>query len=245
MRPPFFLLYLFKINNMTINELYQWVQFMANKEQRGFIKPSEFNLLAGRAQLDIIQDRYGKYTLSGNPATGGYSQTHSAMDDIRTVVERTDLSFSSANNGAWSYPSDMLYFLKLEYEGNSVEILTQDQLRSRLNSALLSPTSQSPVAAMIDDGFEIFTSSDFEISTGNVECTYIKNPNTNSAPNWTFTVVNGMTVFESTSQTQNLLLPEHTHNEIAQRMLSYIGINLRETAVSQYGDVKTKDKEIS
>ena len=230
---------------MTIDELYKWIQFMCNKEQRGFVKPSEFNLLADRAQLDIIQDRYGKYTLSANPATGGYTQTHSSMDDIRTVVERSNLSYSSSNNGAWTYPSDMLYFLKLEYEGKGVEILTQDQLRSRLNSHLLPPTSSNPVATMIDDGFEIFTSPSSELNSGIVKCTYIKNPSTNNAPNWTYTVINGMYIYESTSQTQNLLLPEHTHNEIAQRILSYIGINLRETAVSQYGDVKTKDKEMS
>jgi len=230
---------------MTIDELYKWVQFMANKEQRGFIKPSEFNLLAGRAQLDIIQDRYGKYTLSQNPNTGGFSQTHSAMDDIRTVVERADLSYSAANNGAWGYPSDMLYFLKLEYEGNSVEILTQDQLSSRLGSDLLPPGFTNPVAVMIDDGFEIYIGEELEVQGGNVECTYIKNPSTNNAPNWTHTIIDGMYIYEATAQTQNLLLPEHTHNEIAQRMLSYIGINLRETVVSQYGDVKTKDKEIS
>ena len=183
--------------------------------------------------------------MSANPATGGYAQTHSSMDDIRTVVERSSLTYSSDNNGACGYPSDMLYFLKLEYEGHSVEILTQDQLRSRLNSHLLPPSFQSPVAVMIDDGFEIYTSPDIELTNGIVKCTYIKNPSTNNAPNWTYTVINGMYIYESTSQTQNLLLPEHTHNEIAQRMLSYIGINLRETAVSQDGDVKTKDKEMS
>ena len=42
---------------MTIDELYRFVQLIANKEQRGFIKPSEFDLLAEQAQLDLIHDR--------------------------------------------------------------------------------------------------------------------------------------------------------------------------------------------
>ena len=45
---------------MTIDELYRFVQYVANKEQRGFIKPSEFDLLAKRSQLDLIKDRVGK-----------------------------------------------------------------------------------------------------------------------------------------------------------------------------------------
>ena len=53
---------------MTIDELYQFVQFAANKEQRGYVKPSEFNMLATRAQIDVIQDRYGKHTRGGQVA---------------------------------------------------------------------------------------------------------------------------------------------------------------------------------
>ena len=40
---------------MTIDEVYRFIQFIANKDQRGFIKPSEFNLAATRAQLDVIE----------------------------------------------------------------------------------------------------------------------------------------------------------------------------------------------
>ena len=43
---------------MTIDELYRYIQFIANKEQRGFIKPTEFNLLADRAQMELFTKRY-------------------------------------------------------------------------------------------------------------------------------------------------------------------------------------------
>ena len=42
---------------MTIDEVYRLVQTFANKEQRGFITPSEFNLLAKQAELELYNKR--------------------------------------------------------------------------------------------------------------------------------------------------------------------------------------------
>ena len=52
---------------MTIDEIYKFVQFMANKEQRGFVKPSEFNMLAKRAQLDVLKEKGGRVYLKNSP----------------------------------------------------------------------------------------------------------------------------------------------------------------------------------
>ena len=41
------------------------------------------------------------------------------------------------------------------------------------------------------------------------------------------------------SENQQLTLPESTHNEVASRMLSYIGISLRDQEALQYGEAKT------
>ena len=42
---------------MTIDEVYRLVQTFAYKEQRGFITPSEFNLLAKQAELELYNKR--------------------------------------------------------------------------------------------------------------------------------------------------------------------------------------------
>ena len=249
---------------MTIDELYRFVKFMANKEQRGFVTITEFNLLATRAQLDVIQDRHGKYTSMGNPATIGFDATHSALEDIRRLVDTfdsvyrtdshwwypisatgssvTEYDVSSTGAGTTSGTRLMLYFLTLQVDGKNVEILTQDQLTGRLNSHLLGPSIDSPVACMFDSGFKIWISSDQnnDISDGDVKVTYIKIP---KPPVWGYTQVqSGNAVYNASTSTQ-LTLPEHTHNEVAQRILSYIGISLREPEVQQYGEMKTKDKE--
>ena len=272
---------------MTIDELYKFIQFIANKEQRGFIKPSEFNMLAKRAQIDLIHDRVARYKGKDKPSEI-LEQSHSVLDDIRTVVERKKLIYNNINinpdqdgapnpnpypeydpnkKGAFSYPNDYLHFIRLHMLGTSVgnafntsldgagdeiKLLTQDQLSRRRGSFIVPITISDPVAAMVDEGFEIFDGPESEVTetwsyaqtelrTENVFLTYIKRP---KDPHWGYTMVNDMYVFNPSSpNTVELELPEKTHSEIAQRMLSYIGISLRDREPLGYAEAKMKDQK--
>ena len=43
-----------KRNMVNIDTVYQRVLAIANKEQRGYVTPQEFNLLANQAQMEIF-----------------------------------------------------------------------------------------------------------------------------------------------------------------------------------------------
>ncbi len=43
---------------VSVDTVYQRVLALANKEQRGYITPQEFNLLANQAQLDIFEQYF-------------------------------------------------------------------------------------------------------------------------------------------------------------------------------------------
>lgn len=219
---------------MTIDELYRYVQFLANKEQRGFVKPTEFNLLAERAQLDVIRDRYGK--IGTNQASPSAPQSHSVLDDLAPVVEKTLITYDATGvNDAFSYPDNYLYLMSLTLAGKTVEIITHDQLGARLKSSLVAPSADYPIAVMIDEGFEIYSSTS-EDTSGTVALTYIKKPD---APFWAYVISNGTYIYSSTmNENQQLTLAESTHNEIAQRMLSYIGISLRDQEPLSYAEGK-------
>ena len=45
---------------VNVDTVYQRVLALANKEQRGYITPQEFNLLADKAQKDIINNYFHK-----------------------------------------------------------------------------------------------------------------------------------------------------------------------------------------
>ena len=43
---------------VNVNNVYQKVLAIANKEQRGYITPQEFNLFADKAQLEIFENYF-------------------------------------------------------------------------------------------------------------------------------------------------------------------------------------------
>ena len=43
---------------VSINDVYQKVQAIANKEQRGYVTPLEFNLLANQVQNDMFEQYF-------------------------------------------------------------------------------------------------------------------------------------------------------------------------------------------
>ena len=304
---------------MTIDELYRFVQLIANKEQRGFIKPSEFNLLAQQAQLDLIHDRVARYKTeaeSNRQQSPALIQNHSVLDDIRTVIRRAQLKYTNPNpdttnnivNGVFEYPKygfggkngkleifEYLHYLRLyqakqggnvksdlvpedvppgfiEVDGGQssdgdIELLTHDQLAKRLKSQICTINENNMVAVMLNDGFEIYTYDDTgddgitelkEETTTNVDSlsgstststssqriflVYVGKP---LAPKWGYTMVNDQYVYNASSaNTQQLTLPTKTHREIAQRMLSYIGISLRDQEPMAYAEAKVKDQTI-
>ena len=43
---------------VSINNVYQKVLALANKEQRGYITPQEFNLFADQVQMEILEQYF-------------------------------------------------------------------------------------------------------------------------------------------------------------------------------------------
>ena len=43
---------------INVDRVYQRVLTLANKEQRGYITPQEFNLFANQAQMDIFEQYF-------------------------------------------------------------------------------------------------------------------------------------------------------------------------------------------
>ena len=316
---------------MTIDELCRFVQLIANKEQRGFIKPSEFNLLAQQAQLDLIHDRVARYKTEAENNKGSasaYVQNHSVLDDIRTVIRKTQLRYTNPDytggipgytnmvDGVFEYPKygwggetgkleifEYLHYLRLYQAKKSgtvgmgldenddflpenippgyidaedlanaknissldgdIELLTHDQLSKRLKSKVCPINENNMVAVMLNDGFEIYTESSadgivelkeettstleagelvYSTTSKNIFLVYIGKPN---SPRWGYTIVNDQYVYNPSSvNTTQLTLPPKTHREIAQRMLSYIGISLRDQEPMAYAEAKVKDQTV-
>lgn len=69
---------------VNVDSVYQKVLVLSNKEQRGYVTPQEFNLLADKAQMEIINDYFHSAKVA-NLRPGNQSE---ASDDLDMVREK-------------------------------------------------------------------------------------------------------------------------------------------------------------
>jgi hypothetical protein len=69
---------------VSIDTVYQRVLVLANKEQRGYITPQEFNLLANQAQMEIFEQYFGDLVVyNKNPGN-----TQEFSDPLSVLYEK-------------------------------------------------------------------------------------------------------------------------------------------------------------
>jgi len=109
---------------ISIDNVYQQVLVIANKEQRGYITPQEFNLLARKAQLDVFENYFSD--LDAFRKKPGNDTVYA--DEIDSIQEKIDVheKFSKFvvinSTGAGVLPSSYKMG-RLNYNSNSQEVL--------------------------------------------------------------------------------------------------------------------------
>lgn len=224
---------------MNINEAYQFVQFVSNKNQRGNLKPSDFNLVAGRAQLDLFMHRYGnpaQYQY-GNPSPRvGWQKGQKITDDLKPFLTQKTVYLSA---GKFTLPSDYVHLssargtylenqdcgqLPLE-ETTNVDVVNDNELAYRLSSFIDRPSLKYPVMAFYDTYCQVYPKS-----MQSMVITYLRKP---INPVWGYTIQNNNAVYNPTTSV-DFEMPDETHNEICYRILSYLGVNLRDGDLAAY-----------
>lgn len=233
---------------VNINDLYKFVQFISNKEQSGYVKPSEFNMAVDRAQMQLFMERYNNPAeyQPGRPIPRvAYQQTQKISDDLRPFMKKSMQNLLSGKL-LWSNLEDYMHLssLRVNYTFTNscgetktvkkgVRIIDDSELSNFLDSSILHPSEKYPIAAIYDGYLQVFPES-----IQNVEITYLSRPNRpTDGEFWKFDITNGLPVFDTLNST-NLNWSDELFNEIAIRVLSFMGINLREANLTQYTELK-------
>ena len=145
---------------IIIDTIYQRVLAIANKEQRGYITPQEFNLLAGKAQLDIFNQYFHDYkTAILSPG----NQTKSS-DDADLIREKISLhrKYGVFNTDAFGVGvlSNQVHWLESIYKAsntNRVVEITMDSASLEVNSTISIPMfgASAPLMAAIQMNFNV------------------------------------------------------------------------------------------
>ncbi len=211
---------------VSIDTVYQKVLTIANKEQRGYITPQEFNLLADQAQLDILEQYF--YDLNQFlrvPGNGTeYSDIVSLLNEKISVFEKADVNVASGTD----LPSDVYRLGTVYHDSNVANYLTKKQWQSVKNSPLAAPTLTRPVYIKDTSGIKVYTSSTTAASA-DVTCDYIKKP---AAPTWAFTTVYDNPLYNASTSVDFQLHPSEGVDLVI-KILALAGIILEDPGLYQ------------
>ena len=89
---------------INVDSVYQTVQALANKEQRGYITPQEFNLFANQAQQDMFEQYI--YDLGAHTSQG--EDMHTMGDAINILYGKLEpwLTLNATVVGGTALPPD-------------------------------------------------------------------------------------------------------------------------------------------
>ena len=223
---------------------------MANKEQRGYITPQEFNLFADHAQMEIFEQYF--YDLNQFKRLPGSNSEYSdvvsiikdkisqfevwaAQDNITVTTEFGDVNLEN------DIP-DLYRLGEVSREGVVCEQLLPKEFTLRSRSRLTKYSNSRPVfvkynnsynrikiypSPVNDDGTIILNSTDPQ--SPRVRADYTRKP---KAPNWAYVVVNNKPLYNATSAV-DFELHASEEAELVYRVLSLAGIAIEKTQLSQ------------
>ena len=236
---------------VSIDKVYQKVLALANKEQRGYITPQEFNLFADQAQMEIFE----QYFYDINQWSRQQGNSHEYSDMLLNLEEKIDLftvighdpgnAIMLNSYGDVNLTDDLpdLYRLgsiRVKYSDN-VNFVTAEELRSRKefylyqSSKLTKHNTKRPIyhkSAQTSGTtrLKIYPYPDLD-SAGNfnIQVDYIRKPKT---PNWNYIVINNKPLYNSTNS-QDFDLHVSEEPELVYRILTLAGVAVEKPQLSQ------------
>ena len=232
---------------VSIDKVYQKVLALANKEQRGYITPQEFNLFADHAQMEIFEQYF--YDLEQRQRGVGneldYGDIISNIEEKISIFERFNATVGWHGQGEIPISSDVsdIYRLgsvrvKYETEDNykAADKIQLNELNKYENSPLAAPSKSKPVytkfsAVNVPIKIKIYPYPD---SVDHVTINYIAKP---ESPDWTY-VINGQSALHNPNNAKNFQLHESEENNLVVKILQLAGVAIKDVNLAQMAGQK-------
>tara|TARA_R110002012_G_scaffold4110_1_gene19098 strand:+ start:481 stop:1173 length:693 start_codon:yes stop_codon:yes gene_type:complete len=215
---------------VLIDTVYQRVLALANKEQRGYITPQEFNLFANQAQLEIL-DQYMNDVNYFN-RTPGNSEEYADMSrilDEKLGVFKTELTLSAVS-GIVNFPVNLYKLGKVYIRNGAREAdqLTKDQVSRITKSRLTAPNQQRPVFDILNNQIRLQPA----ISANDVVVSFVRKP---ISVNWGYVVINNKALYDpNPAKTTNFELHDSEETELVYKILKLSGAAIQRNDIAQF-----------
>jgi hypothetical protein len=203
---------------LSIDKVFRFVQFVANKETRGWITPADFNLAAELAQLTLYSEKEGEY-----------AATKKLSVDMRPFLSTAPETPTSGIVTIADIDVDFRLPIKAWVSSNykPVKEVKIDELAEVMDSEIIAPSVDYPVVMYDEVYAHIYPiSPDVEIVFS-----YLKKPST---PTWAYTVSSARPIYDA-GNSDDFDFDEPMFLPIASRILSHVGVNLKDMELAQFG----------
>ena len=241
---------------INVNTVYQTVLLILNKEQRGYITPTEFNSLGTQVQLEIFEKYFEDLNqLIRIPQTDtDYADRVTNLDEKIAIFKTygdasyvtTTPSGASSSLSYWTLPGLDAFGEEVTFYRLGTVLYNSDTEIQRIDrkefyevekSLLTKPSKSFPV--YLYENYKLFIKPDTIVTQGDVQVDYIRQP---VAPIWGFDVGSlGQYTYNSSVYNANTMptgsrdfelhLSEQTN--VILQILKYAGIIIEDPQIVQ------------
>ena len=235
---------------VSIDTVYQRVLSIANKEQRAYITPQEFNLLANQAQMETFEQYF--YDINQFNRAPSNDTTYADMIDLLNekidIFEKFNASVTMVAGGVGTLPDyyrmGEVYYVNPSNCNIEIELIPQNKIHNILNSKLTNPTVDRPVYVRNPGTSQKERERKIQIYpttiTSNVVCNYIARP---AEVKWGYVIVNDQSLYDSsTTATTNFELHQSEETKLVMQILELAGIVIKKPELYQVGDKEEMEK---
>jgi hypothetical protein len=221
-----------------INNVRNTVLTILSKDNRGYLTPAEFNLLADQAQKEIFENYFYQYSIAlskqNNRLHGsGYSNIPKRMAEVIDLfmVPGEALVYDDTTYATpiFELPAE---FYKLENviynDVTEVDYVTKQEARMLNSAKLTRPNITFPIYTIDEEGIRVYP----DVIDDFITADYIRYP---KAPKWTWVSLSGGEPLfnQSALDYQDFELPLSDENNLIIKILQYAGLTIREADIVQ------------
>ena len=218
---------------ISIDTVYQRVLALANKEQRGYITPLEYNLHANQAQQLIFEQYF--YDLDQAKRVDSDTSTFSDMEEL---IENKLSLFKSTQSviGGATYPSNYRtgkIFVTSLGETREAKLVKGNEIQNYLDSTFHRVGLEKNPIYMESTvgGGDIEVYNHTGLLTTGVSCEIVTKPN---KVEWGYDVINERALYNA-SRSINYELHDSEETELVQKILVLAGITIDKQDLAQTG----------
>ena len=225
--------------SINIDRVYQRVLLLANKDQRGYITPEEFNSYADQAQKEVFESYFLKkfQTEQAPETTDDYSDIAANVeekitffDNAGTIDSRSEIGGSSS---VYLYPDNFYRLGNIVVNGRMADEVSHKDLTYINLSPLTKPTETQPVFTRHEGGVVVYPTS----YTGMINIIYVRKP---VSPMWAYmedTMLTTEPIYDDSNSVDFEIHPSD-EQELVYKILTLAGVTIKAQDIAGFGQGK-------